>query len=168
MQAVANVVQLIGALVTFVGLAHAYTRSAYGMGLGRWIMSKLRRSDVQLTGEGLLVGMGGTGTASVDVYAPFSLDTGQPVEDQLAHLAEYVRELRAMFPLIGQQFIQLQRDVADARAHAESVAGQALADAKKHLDDFKADQTRTDVLDLRVAIFGLFISFVGTALALGA
>jgi hypothetical protein len=59
----------------------------------------------------------------------------------------------------------LDRDIKAAREHAASVASQALTDAKQHLGEFKAGQTRAEVLDLRVAIRGLAITAVGLVLA---
>jgi hypothetical protein len=91
---------------------------------------------------------------------------------QLGQLATHVRELPALFPLIGQQIVRLDRDIADVRQHAETMAAQALADAKSHadkrLEDIDAEQTRAEVLDLRIAIVGLGITVVGLALALWA
>jgi hypothetical protein len=101
-----------------------------------------------------------------------ALDTTKPVDDQLAQLATYVRELRALFSPIGQQIVHLDRDIADVRQHAETEAAQALTDAKSHADkrlkDIDAEQTRAEVLDLRIAIVGLGITVVGLALALWA
>jgi hypothetical protein len=69
---------------------------------------------------------------------------------------------------LGQQIGRLDRDIAAAREHAASVASHALTDARRHLEEFKAGQTRAEVLDLRVAIWGLAISAVGLVLALWA
>jgi hypothetical protein len=42
---------------------------------------------------------------------------------------------------------------------------QGLTDAKRHLEEFKAEQTRSEVLDLRIAIVGLAVTVVGQVLA---
>jgi len=173
MQVLSNVVQLIGAIVTWVGLWHAYTRARYGLGLLPWIVSKLRRRgpDQTIAATGIASAEAfGFGTLSADAYAPFALDMTKSVEDQLAQLATYVRELRALFPQIGQEIIRLDRDIADARQHAETIASQALSDAKGHvhklLQDRDAEQTQAEVLDLRIAIWGLAITVMGVLLAL--
>lgn len=164
MQDAANILQLVGALVTFLGLWHAYTRSKYGLGLLPWLASKFRHRTVEMSGS-TVVEATGEGTAIVDAYPGFVLDTTLPIEGQLAQLADYVRELRLLFPSIGQKFSQVDRDIADARAHAESVAAQALGEMRREHQQIAADQDRTTVLDLRIAIVGLAISFVGTVLA---
>jgi hypothetical protein len=168
-------VQLFGAVVTLVGLAHAYTRARFGLGLWQWIWSKLRRRGPHQTIAPTGIPSAATfgfGSLSADGYAPFALDTTKPIDDQLAQLATYVRELRALFSPIGQQIVRLDRDIADVRQHAETVAAQALTDAKsdadKRLEDIDAEQTRAEVLDLRIAIVGLGITVVGLALALWA
>jgi hypothetical protein len=68
-------------------------------------------------------------------------------------LADYARRLRALFSPVLQDIARLDRDIKAAREHTASVASQALTDAKQHLEEFKAGQTRAEVLDLRVAIW---------------
>lgn len=167
MQTVANAVQLLGAVVTFLGLSHAYTRSKYGTGLWTWIKTKLRRRgpDQVISATGIASGEG-FGFAGVAIgYAPFALDTALPVEGQLEQLAKHVRELRAMFGPIERDVRRLDSVVNDTRAYADSAAAQALTDAKAHQERAEAGQTEAAVLDLRVAISGTLIMVVGYVLA---
>jgi hypothetical protein len=135
MQVLSNVVQLIGAIVTWLGLWHAYTRAKYGLGLWPWIKSKLRRRgpDQTITSIGIPGGEAfGHTTISGDGYVSFTLDTTKPVEDQLGQLAIHMHKLDAMFPSIRQDLIRLDRAMADARQHAETVASQALRRQGSH------------------------------------
>jgi hypothetical protein len=162
MQVAANVVQLIGAVVTFLGLWYAYTRSAHDTTPWAWLWSTVRRSKPRVHTGAAQPSFYSFGTISAEGYAPFTLDTALPIEDQLA---DYAHRLRALFSPVFNDIARLDRDIKSAREHAASVASQALTDANQHLEEFKAGQTRAEVLDLRVAIWGLAITAVGLVLA---
>ena len=87
-----------------------------------------------ITPTGIASGEYRFSTTGANGSAPFALDTTKPVQDQLGQLASYVRELRALIAPIDQQIVRLERAIADGRQHAETVAAQALADAKSHAD----------------------------------
>jgi hypothetical protein len=165
MQFAANVVQLVGAVVTLLGLWYAYTRSAHDGSPWVWLWSKVRRSNPRVQTGAAQPSLYSFGTLSAEGYAPFTLDTAQPIEDQLTQLADYARSLRSLFSPVFQDIARLDRDIKAAHEHAASVASQALTDATQHLEEFKADQTRAEVLDLRVAIWGLAITAAGLVLA---
>jgi hypothetical protein len=134
--------------VTLVGLAHAYTRARFGLGLWpwllskglelwQWILSKLRGRGPDQTISGIGIPSGeafGHFTISGDGYVSFTLDTTKSVEDQLDQLATHVRKLDAIFPPIRQDIIRLNGAVADARQHAETLVSQALIDATGHTE----------------------------------
>ena len=58
----------------------------------------------------------------------------------------------------------LKSGVKEARSLAKSEAENALATAREGIADLHRDPDRTQTLDLRVAIGGLFISAIGTFL----
>lgn len=164
--------QLVGAVVTMFGLGHAATRTRYGMGLASWFWSKVRRrgpdQTITTTGIPSAEAVGGF-TMSSEARATFALDTSQPMEDQLAQLETQIQNLYALYPAMRQEMTRLNNAITDTQQHAETLASKALNDAKEHTEETlqKRDtkQTREVVLDLNIAIAGLFITVIGQVLA---
>lgn len=163
----ARAVELVGALVTAVGLSYAYGRARHGerflaefwrAAVDR-IMRRPRAATVHVSGA-----IGATGTFSADAYAVFQLDRTAPREDQLDQLADFCRSTQTELATVRQQLTQHDRDISGARAHATEAAAQAHADAVAHLNGFESRLNSTASLDLRWAILGLIINSCGVAL----
>ena len=103
-------------------------------------------------------------TATVGGYAPFRLDATLPVPEQLALLENYVRELRGMFDPVNTKIAGLDRAIKQTKAHADTVAAQALAEAKAEIERFRDRLDELQAVDLRWAVRGVLITGVGVFL----
>lgn len=171
MREFANAVQLIGALVTMLGLSHAYTRAKYGLGLWRWTLSKLRRRgpDQTVTMNGIPSAEAfGQFTISNRADASFELDRTQAVEQQLFQLEIHMRNLYKLYPELSRGISELKTAIDCLPDYVQAQVSMATADTKRHVDkrlhDWDAEQTQAEVLDLRIAILGLAITVLGQIL----
>lgn len=163
----ARAVELVGALVTAIGLSYAYGRAKYGERflVEFWdavvdrMMRRPRAATVHVSAA-----IGATGTFSADAYAVFQLDKTAPTEAQLNQLADFCRSTQTELAKVRQQLAQHDRDISGARTHATEVAAQAHADAVAHLNGFESRLNNASSLDLRWAILGLLINSFGVAL----
>lgn len=97
--------------------------------------------------------------------APFIRYRNPTPEEQFKALEDVIDRLIALdIPPIMKDINDLKSGVKEARSLAKSEAENALAKAREGIADLHRDLDRTQTLDLRVAIGGLFISAIGTFL----
>ena len=157
MKYVAITFELVGTVVAAFGLWHAYSRTRYGIGIWK-----------RLTRGWLIWPKAGTTGGTYDWrttakgYAPFALDNKLRVEEQVVQLADYVRELKSEITGLGRE---CERD----RIQALAAVSQALADAKHHtraeVESLRSRFDAAQVVDLRWASGGLFITAIGPVLS---
>ena len=155
-------VELVGTLVTAYGLLYAYGR-AKGLReqLRDW-WARIRREPRHATVHAPAA-FASTGTLTADAYVKFQLDETLPIPEQLAQLENYVCELRGMFGPVNSNVARLDRAIEQANA-ADTVAGQALTDAKREIDRFGDRLDELQAVDLSVASIGVLITAVGVFL----
>jgi hypothetical protein len=169
----ATTLQLLGAIVAFGGLLWAYIRARYGLGLwellhlawerilqwARRLLGK-RGRDVVIRPEPPTISFG-MGTPTV-LLGFGHLDRNLPIEGQLEQLADAIRNLESWFKPIRDDLHDLRHEIEDVRTLAESSAQQALAHIETKIKKLTAELNKSQTLDLRWAIGGLFITAVGT------
>ncbi len=157
-------VELVGTLVTAYGLLYAYGR-AKGLReqLRDW-WARIRREPRHATVHAPAA-FASTGTLTADAYAKFQLGETLPIPEQLAQLENYVCELRGMFGLVNSNIARLDRAIEQSNAHADTVAAQALTDAKREIDRFGDRLDELQAVDLSVASIGVLITAVGVFLS---
>jgi hypothetical protein len=159
-----TLIEFIGAGVTAYGLFTAYSRTTRLPDRVREVWARIRRRRRHATAQ-IRTNLSATPTLTADVYAGFQLDEKRSLQLQLRQLESYVRELRSMFPRVQSDIAGLGRAIKAADAHAESVAAQALADARADLKQFGDQLDRTQAGDLRLAGVGACIAAVGIFLS---
>ncbi|OBH12087.1 hypothetical protein A5695_17820 [Mycobacterium sp. E1747] len=102
---------------------------------------------------------------SGDVHIAFTLDENATTDEKLAQVQGYLRELRAMFGPINAAINRIDKAIEEAKKHANTVAAQALADAKAEVQRFGARLNELQAVDLRYAAGGAFVMGVGYALS---
>jgi len=157
-------IQLVGTVVTGYGLLYAYGRAKrLPARLIAWFRRILHRPRNIVIGALPTIIKVDTGTADVNIE--FKLDENATTEQQFAQLQTYVRELRGMFVPINAAIDRLDKAVEQAREHADTVAAQALTDAKTELQRFRDELNEIQAVDLRIAAVGAFIMAAGYLLS---
>jgi hypothetical protein len=172
--------QLVGAVVAFLGFSGAYVRAECGLTLRAWVWQQLLRfaRRVKLLWDRLRhkpiiirvqAGAGatmGAGTPLVATYpSPLVLDQTLPLEQQVAQLADYANKLQQAVPKLKQEIHRLDGRIDEAQAGASELAEKLLAHLRDAIDQLSKRLNEAQVLDLRWAIFGLAITVVGTLMS---
>ena len=105
-----------------------------------------------------------TGTLTADAYVKFQLDETLPIPEQLRNWRITCANCGAMFGPVNSNVARLDRAIEQANAHADTVAGQALTDAKREIDRFGDRLDELQAVDLSVASIGVLITAVGVFL----
>jgi hypothetical protein len=100
-----------------------------------------------------------------DVYTGFKLGENATADEKFAQLESYVQELRAMFGPPTAAIVRLGKAIEEAKKHADSVAAQALAEAKAALKQFDDELKALHAVDLRIAGVGAVVMAVGYVLS---
>jgi hypothetical protein len=162
---VSTTVELVGTLVTGYGLLYAYGRATrLPTRLREWWNHRVRRKprNTILSPASALISLG---TFAPDVFIEFKLDENATADAKFAQLERHVRELRAMFGLANAAIQRLDKAIEQAKKHAETVAAQALDDAKVELRRFDEQLKELQAVDLRIAAAGAFIMAAGYVLS---
>jgi hypothetical protein len=182
---VATGILAVGALITGYGLLSAYLRARYDERVGQWIrrvaknawrtlrralraLRTLRRVTMSASFRGApttaSVPVGG---AAPTVYTQFVFNPTSSLSDEVARLVDVVndhsREGAERDRLIGG----LRHDLNQAQL-ATTTLGQQLADRiEAEIKELNDKLNKKQVLDLRWAIGGLFITFIGILCGIG-
>ncbi|ORA07758.1 hypothetical protein [Mycobacterium arosiense] len=156
-------VQLVGTVVTGIGLLYAYGRATRLRAQLRGWWDRVRRKPINATVNATLPGM--QMSMYGDVHMPFALDENATTEEKFAQIQGYVRELRAMFGPINAAIARLEKEIEQAKEHADAVAARALTDAKNELQRFDTRLNEVQAVDLRIAAVGAFITAAGCVLS---
>lgn len=146
----ATTLQFLGALVASGGLLYAYRRA-----------TKPRPVIVR------------PGTAYVFRFdssaygtSPFRLDRTASPEDQLVQLEDFINGvLFKRFTSMNGRIDKLRDELKVARTQSESSVQKALAEIETKIEKLTTELNKSQELDLRLAIGGLFMSAIGTFLS---
>ncbi len=165
----ATIVQLIGAIVTAIGLALAWLRAKYRtnfVGLLKLLREWIRRlicgpGSVDVTTESAAMTM--TGGFAV-VYKNYYINKNLTTKENLQKLADLVNEY---IPKVEKDLTALRIEITQVRAHASNLAAETLQHLQDQIAELRRDIDAKQVLDLRWAIVGLVIAAIGIALSYG-
>ena len=177
----ATTLQLVGGAVAFLGFSSAYVRARYGLTLRAWIWrwvprfgrwakrmwDKLRRkhrnSSINVAAPVITAQMG---APHITMYpSPLALDETLPLEQRVAQIAEYANRLQAEVPKLMDEVHRLDGRIDQAQAGASDLAQETLTHLRDEISELRTHLDWAQVLDLRWAIVGLFITVVGIALS---
>lgn len=163
--------QLIGSGLALVGLLVAYLRASNPeTSVPNQLRTFLHRLAFGLPRPQLHKA---SATLSVDIslgaeaygLSPLPDLTGLPTQQQVDLLADYIRNTaNPRMQRADQKLHVLEQDVAKAHDHADAKAEQTYQRLLHHHADLQRQVNRVQVLDVRVAMFGLYIAIVGMAL----
>jgi hypothetical protein len=177
----ATTLQLVGGAVAFLGFSSAYVRARYGLtlrawiwqwvsGFGRWakrMWDKLRRKrrSISINVPSIVI-TAQMGTPHIKMYpGALALDETLPLEQQIAQIAEYANKLQAEVPKLLDEVHRLDGRIDQAQAGASDLAQETLTHLRDEISELRTHLDWAQVLDLRWAIVGLFITVVGIALS---
>jgi len=166
---IATTIQAIGALIAFYGLWRAYIRAKYDITVPAWIVWKAFRWEPS-SGDYLASprsAFGGKGDLDAPVYPQFVFNPKHRSRQQINQLARFVNERSKALGALDKQLRNLTAELRAAEfatADLEQKTLERIEAAIKALDD-RLD--RKQGLDLRVAIWGLLITFGGILWGLG-
>ncbi|OKH70833.1 hypothetical protein EB72_24880 [Mycobacterium sp. SWH-M1] len=158
-------VQLVGTAMTFAGLLWAYARAS---NLWARIKDRVRYLIHGPQGQVITPGAfhfeGAVGTPNV--WAQLGFAPGLTVQEKFDRIEDFLNGyLRERVVAAEQAVVQLRDDLAAARTASEESANEALNHMRAELARLTEQANRTQVLDLRFAIFGLAVTGVGTCLS---
>lgn len=170
-------VQLLGAVVTFWGLWTAWLRAKHretpwslvkrvGTRIAERVAGMFGRPRGVVVGVSAasLIGIGSTASA----FLTFNIDNSVSTAENLERLADFVNRLSGNTILqLEQQIVTLRDDIKEARAHASDLASKTLTHIEQQIDYLQQELDTKQVLDLKWAIWGLFITVGGIAWGLG-
>jgi tetrahydromethanopterin S-methyltransferase subunit G len=96
---------------------------------------------------------------------PFELDSTMDLEEQVVRLVEYINLVIKKFPSIEDRLDGLEKGVDEVSAEVSTMEQRTLAHIETQIANLSARVDMTQVLDLRWAILGLFITTIGLALS---
>ena len=177
----ATTLQFIGSSVTAGGLLGAYVRSKHGLTLTVYIRqqrtrvsegvqrtwARVLRRPRRVTGKasGALVVIPSMFASAVVLPASLQVDTTAPFQVQLAQVAEHVNRLIDRLPDINRRLNRVDQGLKNITNDLETVKTETLARIESEIEQLRERLDVTQVLDLRWAIIGLFITTVGIALS---
>jgi hypothetical protein len=89
-----------------------------------------------------------------------------PVQEQIDMLAAYIRDhVMGNFKAVFERLEQLKVKVEKAQTAAVEKSTEAYNKAAAELQQLRRELDQTQVLDLRWAIFGIYIAVIGVALS---
>ncbi len=161
--------QFVGSLLAFLGLLFAYLRARHR---GDTAREQLREFGLRLIGRRRIdrhsVDASATATLRAYAYAEVVLQDRPelPTQEQIDNLAAYIRDhVMGNFKQIFERLDRLKSDVDRAHNAAAEKSAEAYDKAKAELEQLRRELDRTQVLDLRWAIFGIYIATIGVALS---
>jgi hypothetical protein len=160
----ATVVVMVGSFIAFYGLLRAYVRSKYDQTIFEWIFYKRRWGDITIVPATAIGHLELSGMA----HATFTLDPKQTVREQLKALAQFVNDRSAETDGLQKALTEIGREIRKLRTEASELERKTLEHIESRIDQLDSKINRTQVLDLTLAIWGLFITTIGIALGLGA
>ena len=161
--------QFGGALIASLGLGWSYLRAS-GIWERRWPgikawLWRIFRSAVapQVVGAiGATMGLFGFQAMGRVTY---NLDHALSVEEQIVQLEGFINRVIAQeITPIREDILKLKDAVKEARSLAESKAEEVLIKTRAEIAALALRLDRTQTVDIRWAIVGLFISAIGTGL----
>lgn len=160
MKVIANTVNLGGTLLTFAGLSYAYLRA------NSQIRAWFQRMWARLTGKPIIHRVDANSVVNIDSTATLTLGFGfNDADDRTEQLLGFVNRLSAMISAAEERIHDLGKAVEHAKAEARSGDDQTRAEAEAALRQFSQDLNKSQVLDLRWAIAGVFFSTFGAVLS---
>ncbi|OBB47104.1 hypothetical protein A5752_24650 [Mycobacterium sp. 852002-51961_SCH5331710] len=161
--------QLLGSLLTLFGFLFAYLRASHR---GDTVVEQLRRFSHRLIGKQPPIAHAGSAHLNVTVtpngavgLTPLQDLDDLRIQDQVDLLAAYIRDrVNARTAQLYSRLGALEVEVARAHAAVDERAEEMYQKILKDLGDLRADLDRTQVLDLRTAIFGIYMIAAGVAL----
>lgn len=96
-----------------------------------------------------------------------NIDITLPLQEQIKRLAQFANNLSRGAAELEKQIAAVGRDLKKARADTAELERKTWAHIQSQIQSLDERINSVQVLDLRWAIWGLFISFVGTALSFG-
>lgn len=156
-------VQLLGTIVTCYGLFYAYGRARRLPARLREWWDHVRHGPHNATVATATMGV--RASMSADAHIAFTLDENATADEKFAQVQKYLQELRALFGPINAAINRIDKEIKQAKEHADTVAAQALTDAKAELQRFDARLNQVQSVDLRIAAGGAFVMAVGYVLS---
>jgi hypothetical protein len=162
--------QLIGSTLTFIGLLVAYMRAKHpGDTLAAHIRGFVLRLVCKQTSKPTPIGQASGTYAFRGGVIPDrgfrhdrDLDLQAQIDDIVGYLNDdLVREAVA----VGGRLDELKAETARTAGLADERSAEAYQKAKAQIDELKRELDRSAALDLRWAIFGLYVATIGVALS---
>ena len=165
MQVAALILQLLGAVLTGVGMYGAYRAAREGLTIRQWFQQWRNR------GKAHTVHVDEPATAHAEMYPPtvsvtYSHDPSLPLDEQVRRLALTVEQSQADITRLREDAREDRHNVSDNLALIAARIETLDADTQERLRRLVIDQRHRGVIDLRWAATGLFITAVGLGLAL--
>jgi hypothetical protein len=160
--------QLVGAIVTALGLQYAFLREKYGHRSIITLIKMFFRGGAasSATAPSADASLGGrVQLSSLDTYQVFNLDKSLSPDGQLEQLAEQLRQHRDLIRQLRSEDFGLQKLIEKAGADASSQAADTLSRVSDELEDFRTQLADRQLVDLRLATAGVTISVIGLTLS---
>lgn len=172
---VANGILAIGALIASYGLLRAYIRSAEDITVWQWITHPIINAWRRLRHKTQHVGPSGIASGTTWGFhgvarglALHHVDTTLPLQEQIELLAQYVNKRSTEAAEMDKKIGELGQELEKVKDGSAQLERKVLAHIESQIKDLNDKLNRTQVLDLRCAIAGLFITFIGICWGLGA
>lgn len=166
---VATAIQAVGSLIAFYGLGRAYVRAKYDITVTAWILWRVFRRKPR--GKGITVAPGAAlilrPELSATAYAQIVLDPKLKLRDQVKQLAVFVNNRSQEAAERDKRITDLGRKLRRAQVATTELKRDVLDRIETEVKALNDKLDRKQVLDLGWAIWGLFVTFVGTVLTFG-
>jgi hypothetical protein len=163
--------QLIGSLLALFGLLYTYLRANHH---GDTVREQLAQFSRRLLGKPQRVSatvhvprMEARGRLSAHVEVGLPDRPELELQEQIDHLAQYIREhvLRGVRQAF-ERLEQLQSRIDRVEEIAAEKAAEAYDKARADIDALRRELDQSAGLDLRWAVFGVYIATIGVALSI--
>jgi 4-amino-4-deoxy-L-arabinose transferase-like glycosyltransferase len=173
----ATIVQFFGALVAAVGFGTAYLRARYELTVEKlakrvWVFIQRLwarllgrpQQPIHTAGDAQAIGhFEATGVGMVT----FNLNTSLRLQEQVRRLAQFVNARSAEAAQMESMIVDLRRNLAHARQATSELESRMLTRIQNEIRELQRQLDTVQVLDLRWAIGGLFITVLGIVLGYG-
>ena len=170
----ATATQAVGALITFYGLGRVYVRAKYGLTIASWAKRGIKRLWAKLLHRPPEVAVrsgSAQGTFGLHVVAiglvTHNVDITLSLQEQIKRLAQFVNNRSREAADMEKKITDLERELRQARDETSALERKALAHIETQIEQLSDRLDSIQVLDLRWAIWGLFVTFVGTVVSFG-
>jgi hypothetical protein len=157
-----------------MGLARAYVRAKHDLSIGQWIGRGFERALVvlRLKLRDVTIHVGAARgairfEARASGHVEHHVDISLSLHEQISRLADFVNTRAREAARMSTKIADVERELDRVRHETSELERRTLAHMESQIQQLNDRLDGIQVLDLTWAIWGLFLSAVGTVLSFG-